>query len=35
VLDVEWSPVHPAMFASVDGDGQLNIFNINQDQEVR
>lgn len=34
VLDVEWSPVHPAMFASVDGDGQLNIFNINQDQEM-
>jgi dynein intermediate chain len=33
VLDVKWSPVHPATFASVDSEGQLNLWNLNQDTE--
>lgn len=34
VLDVAWSPVHPALFASVDGSGRLDLWNLNQDTEV-
>lgn len=34
VYDVSWSPVHPAIFAAVDGTGRLDIWNINQDVEV-
>lgn len=30
VADVAWSPTHPAVFASVDGSGNLAIYNINQ-----
>lgn len=33
VQDVKWSPVHPAVFASVDSAGQLMIWNLNQDTE--
>uniref|UniRef100_A0AC35EZI4 Uncharacterized protein n=1 Tax=Panagrolaimus sp. PS1159 TaxID=55785 RepID=A0AC35EZI4_9BILA len=33
VLDVKWSPVHPATFASIDSEGQLNLWNLNQDTE--
>ena len=34
VLDARWSPVHPAVFAAVDGQGQLTIWNLNTDVEV-
>ncbi|CAH0553920.1 unnamed protein product [Brassicogethes aeneus] len=34
VLDVKWSPAHPAMFAAVDGSGRLDLWNLNQDTEV-
>ncbi|KER21419.1 hypothetical protein T265_15099 [Opisthorchis viverrini] len=34
VYDVSWSPVHPAVFAAVDGTGRLDVWNINQDVEV-
>jgi len=30
----QWSPVHPALFASVDGTGQLDFWNLNGDIEV-
>ena len=33
VYDVGWSPVHPALFASVDGLGKLDLWNINADLE--
>ncbi|XP_076258728.1 cytoplasmic dynein 1 intermediate chain short wing isoform X7 [Rhynchophorus ferrugineus] len=34
VLDVKWSPVHPAMFATVDCCGRLDLWNLNQNTEV-
>nr|CAG4644687.1 EOG090X03UT [Leptodora kindtii] len=34
VYDVAWSPIHPAVFATVDGMGRLDIWNLNQDTEV-
>ncbi|KAI6652003.1 Cytoplasmic dynein 1 intermediate chain 2-like isoform X19 [Oopsacas minuta] len=34
VWGVQWSPVHPAVFASIDGGGNLYMWNINQDVEV-
>jgi len=34
VYDVAWSPVHPALFAAVDGTGKLDLWNLNQDTEV-
>ncbi|XP_019867618.1 cytoplasmic dynein 1 intermediate chain isoform X6 [Aethina tumida] len=34
VLDVKWSPNHPALFAAVDGSGRLDLWNLNQDTEV-
>ncbi|XP_024214669.1 cytoplasmic dynein 1 intermediate chain isoform X3 [Halyomorpha halys] len=34
VYGVCWSPVHPAVFASVDGDGRLALWNLNQDAEI-
>ena len=34
IFDAKWSPVHPAMFASVDATGRVDIWNINQDTEV-
>jgi len=33
VMDVAWSPIHPAVFACVDGQGKLYIWNINDDTE--
>mmetsp|Transcript_2586 Transcript_2586/g.4337 ORF Transcript_2586/g.4337 Transcript_2586/m.4337 type:complete len:224 (+) Transcript_2586:1293-1964(+) len=33
VYDVQWSPVHPTVFAQVDGDGFLDIWNINIDMD--
>jgi len=35
VYDVQWSPVHPAIFASADGAGKLDFWDINFDTEVR
>ena len=34
VFDVQWSPVHPSVFASVDGQGKVDIWNLNTDTEV-
>lgn len=34
VYGVAWSPVHPAVFASVDGDGRLALWNLNSDVEI-
>lgn len=34
VLDVGWSPIHPAMFACVDITGRLDLWNLNSDVEV-
>ncbi|KAK2721255.1 cytoplasmic dynein 1 intermediate chain-like isoform X3 [Artemia franciscana] len=34
IYDVAWSPVHPALFATVDGTGRLDLWNLNQDTEV-
>ncbi|KAM0786424.1 hypothetical protein ACM66B_001888 [Microbotryomycetes sp. NB124-2] len=34
VYDVRWHPLHPAVFASVDGAGKLNLWNLNVDTEV-
>ena len=31
---MEWSPVHPACFASVDGSGKLDIWDLNNNIEV-
>lgn len=31
---MKWSPVHPALFAAVDGSGRLDLWNLNQDTEV-
>ncbi|XP_015589477.1 cytoplasmic dynein 1 intermediate chain isoform X27 [Cephus cinctus] len=34
VYDVAWSPTHPALFAAVDGQGRLDLWNLNQDTEI-
>jgi len=34
VYDVAWSPTHPAVFASVDGAGRLDLWDLNRDTEV-
>ena len=34
VYDVEWSPINPALFATVDGMGKLDLWNLNNDTEV-
>lgn len=34
VWSVQWSPIHPAVFASIDGVGNLYMWNVNQDVEV-
>lgn len=33
VYDVRWHPVHPALFAQVDGSGRLELYNLNVDTE--
>ncbi|KFB43254.1 AGAP000320-PB-like protein [Anopheles sinensis] len=30
VMDVAWSPINPALFASVNASGHLNLWNLNQ-----
>jgi len=34
VYDVQWHPHHPALFASVDGAGKFDLWNLNLDTEV-
>ncbi|XP_053211436.1 cytoplasmic dynein 1 intermediate chain 2-like isoform X6 [Panonychus citri] len=34
VYDVRWSPVHPALFATVDGMGRIDVWNLNNDTEL-
>ncbi|KAN0121203.1 Pyridoxal phosphate-dependent transferase [Russula decolorans] len=34
VYDVKWHPAHPAVFASVDGSGKFDLWNLNMDTEV-
>ena len=34
VYDVQWSPVHPSVFASCDADGFVDVWNINGNVEV-
>lgn len=34
IYDVRWSPIHPALFATVDGLGKLDLWNFNQDTEL-
>jgi len=34
IYDAKWSPVHPAVFASVDGTGSLDIWQLNEDSEM-
>ena len=34
IYDVQWSPVHPSVFASCDGEGYLDLWDINKDIEV-
>ncbi|OCT74020.1 hypothetical protein XELAEV_18032983mg, partial [Xenopus laevis] len=34
VYDVTWSPVHPALFACLDGMGRMDLWNLNNDTEV-
>lgn len=33
-MDVSWSPIHPALFATVDGNAKLSLWNLNSDTEV-
>jgi len=33
IYDVQWSPVHPSVFATCDGDGFVDIWDINKDTE--
>ncbi|KAH8868823.1 Cytoplasmic dynein 1 intermediate chain [Schistosoma japonicum] len=35
VFDAHWSPIHPALFATVDCTGRLDLWNLNQNSEVR
>lgn len=34
VYDVKWHPAHPAVFATVDGSGKFDLWNLNADTEV-
>ncbi|RNA08016.1 cytoplasmic dynein 1 intermediate chain 2-like isoform X5 [Brachionus plicatilis] len=34
VYDVGWSPIHPALFAAVDGSGRLDFWNLNKETET-
>ena len=35
VYDVKWNPIHPAIFASANGSGNLDVYNLNKDLEVK
>jgi len=34
VYDVKWHTTHPALFATVDGSGRFDLWNLNTDTEV-
>ncbi|CAL8073119.1 unnamed protein product [Calicophoron daubneyi] len=34
VMDCDWSPIHPSIFATVDCTGRLDLWNLNDDTEV-
>ncbi|KAL6958763.1 Cytoplasmic dynein 1 intermediate chain 2 [Sarracenia purpurea var. burkii] len=34
VMDVAWSPVHPAVFAAVDIQGKVDVWDLNTDTEI-
>jgi len=34
VYDAQWCPTHPALFATVDGSGNLDLWNLNEETEV-
>ena len=34
VYDCKWSPINPALFATCDGSGRLDLWNLNLDTEV-
>lgn len=34
IFDVKWSPIHPALFSTVDGSGRLDLWNLNIETEV-
>eukprot|EP01118_Nematostelium_gracile_P019529 TRINITY_DN9079_c0_g1_i1.p1 TRINITY_DN9079_c0_g1~~TRINITY_DN9079_c0_g1_i1.p1 ORF type:complete len:618 (-),score=163.43 TRINITY_DN9079_c0_g1_i1:23-1660(-) len=34
IYDVKWCPTHPAIFATVDGTGCLDLWNLNEETEV-
>lgn len=34
MYDIRWSPIHPALFATVDGLGKLDLWNLNHDTEL-
>jgi dynein intermediate chain len=34
VYEASWSPIHPALFASIDGTGRLDLWNLINDSEV-
>lgn len=34
IYDVGWSPYNPAVFATVDGTGRLDLWNLNSDAEL-
>lgn len=33
IYDVRWHPTHPAMFSTVDGEGHVDLWNLNKDME--
>ena len=34
VYDIQWSTVHPSVFATCDGDGYIDVWDINKDTEA-
>ena len=34
IYDVQWSPTHPSIFASCDGEGNIDIWDIVKDIEA-
>jgi len=34
IYDAQWSPVHPAVLASADGEGKVDVWNLTLDSEV-
>ena len=35
IYDVQWSPTHPAVFATADGSGAVDVWSLAADPEVR